>query len=134
MIVRHLQRAWAVVRDNHELVVWPTPQQFVEAARTIRPDVPHGETLKRQQAEAMRDTKLREYARTSKLFKQAEREGWGSPLLHYVEEQLWIQAQVLTGCQGIGFDARLLGSDNAVSSAQEAYDQIRAVARRAVRQ
>ena len=57
----------------------------------------------------MKDTKLREYTRTSKLFKQAEREGWGSPLLHYVEEQLWIQAQVLTGCRGIGFRCPIAG-------------------------
>ena len=87
--------------------------------------MPGEETLKRQQAETMKDVKLREYAKTSKLYKQAERDGWGTPLFHFVEEQLWIQSQVLAGCRGIGFEAWLLGSDNGVSSAQEAFDQIR---------
>ena len=120
-----LERAWSIVRDTHELVVWPTPQQFVEAAKSIQPNVLGEETLKRQRAEAMKDSKLREYAKNSKLFKQAEREGWGTPLLQYVEEQLWIQSQVLAGCRGVGFEAHLLGTDTKVSSAQEAFDQIR---------
>ena len=120
-----LMRTWEVVRDRHELVVWPTPQQFVTVAASIQPNCVGEETQKRHHAEEMRDTKLRDYQRTSQLFKQAERDGWGTPLLHFVEEQLWIQAQVLAGCRGVGFDAQLLGRDTEMASSQDAYNQIR---------
>lgn len=45
--------------------------------------------------------------------------------MDFVEDQVWIQAQVLCECEVIAFSGRLWGNETNVLSAKEAYQQIR---------
>ncbi len=122
-----LERAWTHVRDEHELVVWPAVSQFVRAAKTFdtRPTQQAQADQRLERAVNMTDDKLNDYRRSSTLYRQAVREGWDRDLIAFVEAQVWIQAQLLTGCTAVGFDPRLLGKDTPGQSCDQAMAEIR---------
>ncbi|MFO0847824.1 MAG: hypothetical protein U0871_04575 [Gemmataceae bacterium] len=108
-----LERAFARVRDTHTTGFWPSPGRFRQAALALLPPAPDTDGVRRRAAAARAEAYTAHYLRTSRLYREAEKDGWAGDLLAYVRAAASVQAQVIEGTNGIGWDSVLLdpGSD-----------------------
>lgn len=103
-----LERAFARVRDNHTTGFWPPPGKFRLAALALREPRTDEDAAKRAEAEERADEYASRFRRTSKLYKEAKRDGWAGSLMGYVHAVASVQAQVIAGTKGVSWDAVLL--------------------------
>ncbi len=122
-----LSKAWELVRETHELSIWPSPGVIARACRQCarQTQAPSQDEAKRQQALDLADAYTAKYMQTSTLAKLARQEHWAGRLQEYVAAASWLQAQLLCGVQQIGWDRVLLPEDSRHRSSQEAFAAIR---------
>lgn len=100
-----LERAFARVRDTHTIGFWPSPGKFRLAALALRERSPDPDASKRAQAEQLAEAYVTRYRRTSKVYREAKRDGWAGSLMDYVHSAASVQAQLVAKTEGISWDA-----------------------------
>ncbi|MBA4067307.1 MAG: hypothetical protein C0501_27085 [Isosphaera sp.] len=103
-----LERAFARVRDQNTTGFWPSPGKFRQAALSLLTPEPDAGAARRRAAEQWADAYVSRYLRTSKLYREAKKDGWAGELLAYVQAAATVQAQAIEGTRGISWDAVLL--------------------------
>ena len=120
-----LERAFARIRDTNTIGFWPSPGRLRQAALALVPNLPDPDAGRRREADRRADAYVSQFVRTSKVYREAKRDGWAGPLLDYVQSVAALQAQVLTGTRGVSWDRALLDP----GSAAEPREQIDALIR-----
>jgi hypothetical protein len=103
-----LERAFGRVRDTTTTGFWPSPGRFRQAALSLLEPAPDADEAKRRDADQRAEAYVLRYMRTSRLYKEASKDGWGGALLSYVQAAASVQAQVIVGTRGISWDSVLL--------------------------
>lgn len=103
-----LERAFARVRDANTTGFWPSPGRFRQAALSLATPEPDADAAKRSAAERRAGEYVARFMKTSKLLREARKDGWAGELLAYVQAVAAVQAQVIEGTRGISWDAALL--------------------------
>lgn len=118
-----LALAWEHVRGEHTYHIWPTPAEFVAAARLLsaKSDGPSEEERKRERARVAAEAYVARYRKTSAVFARAAEEGWSGPLADYVAACAWAQAQLIAGVRDVGFDSMVLAGVGPAGSAREGF-------------
>jgi hypothetical protein len=118
-----LDAAWPVVLSRLEFWIWPRPQQIHDACKQVTGHCWQASTLdkRRTHAQDTADRYVRQYRRRSHLARRAEVEGWIEPLLHYVRESAWVQAQILAKVEPLGWDPLLARHLGRFPSSTEAF-------------
>jgi hypothetical protein len=122
-----LDAAWPVVLARLEFWIWPRPQQILDACKQIVGHVRPPSTLEQRRTRALglADRYFRDYRRRSLLARRAAAEGWLEPLLHFVRESAWVQAQLLAEVTPLGWDASLARHLGKFHSSAEAFAAFR---------
>ncbi|AWM40162.1 hypothetical protein GobsT_14000 [Gemmata obscuriglobus] len=120
-----LERAFGRVRDTNTTGFWPSPGRLRQAALALAPSIPDPDAGRRREADAQAEAYVSRFVRTSKLYREAKRDGWAGSLLDYVQSAAALQAQVLAGTRGVSWDRVLLDPD----SSAEPREQIDALIR-----
>jgi hypothetical protein len=103
-----LERAFARVRDQNTTGFWPSPGKFRQAALSLATPEPDANAARRDAAEQRAGEYVARFMKTSKLLREARKDGWAGELLAYVQAAASVQAQVIAGTKGISWDAALL--------------------------
>ncbi|MBA4068174.1 MAG: hypothetical protein C0501_31635 [Isosphaera sp.] len=103
-----LERAFARVRDTNTTGFWPSPGRFRQAALSLLDPAPDADAAKRRAAEQRAEAYVSRYLKTSRLYREARKDGWAGELLAYVQAAASVQAQVIEGTRGMSWDPALL--------------------------
>ncbi len=103
-----LERAFARVRDTNTTGFWPSPGRFRQTALSLLPPSADADAAKRSAAGERAEAYVSHFLRTSKLYREAKKDGWAGDLLAYVQAAASVQAQVIEGTRGISWDPALL--------------------------
>ena len=118
-----LEAAWRKVVAEHTSWVWPLPGEIARNCRRVSARMPQSEeAIRREQALALAESYTARYLRKSHLARVAGAEGWVPRLREFVREAAWVQAQLLLGVSGIGWNPAILMPDaNEYGSSQSAF-------------
>jgi hypothetical protein len=122
-----LDAAWPVVLSRLEFWIWPRPQEIHDACKEVARRVqPAGEFAKQhEEAQQQADRFVKHYRSHSAVVKLADREGWTQPLMTFVRESAWVQAQILCKVRHIGWDTKIAKHLGRFRTSQEAFDAYR---------
>lgn len=105
-----LRRTWQRVVETNELWCWPKIGELVRAAeqfdRQSHPLAQADDWVERAQTRA--DGYVRKFLKSNRHATRAREGGYEGSLRQYVAAAAWVQAQMIEGREGVGYDHAVL--------------------------
>lgn len=103
-----LDRAWHLLVGRHRFWSWPSIVEALEVAEQARREInPSGKQDWAEEATRLADEYVKRFMKSAAATR-ATAAGYGAQMKAYAEAAAWVQAQLVEGRQGVGYNAAVL--------------------------